>query len=79
LGDGGAISDRVEGVHTALRAERAYELGLDREHRISPVNPNFDRLHESAADEKRARNECATSQPQNENKTTPMPGEAVAE
>jgi hypothetical protein len=45
----------------------------------SPVNPNFDRLHESAADEKPARNECATNQPQNENKTTPKPGSAVAE
>jgi hypothetical protein len=53
-----------------------------RQHGITnhpPVNPNFDRLHESAADEKRARNEWATKLPQNENKTTPKSGEVGPE
>jgi hypothetical protein len=43
------------------------------------VNPNFDRLRKSAADEKPARNKPATSPAQNENKTMPKSGEAVAE
>jgi hypothetical protein len=45
----------------------------------SPVNPNFDRSHESGADEKPDRNKCATRLPQNKNETTPKPGKVVAE